>query len=318
MNSILRGFLLILPMFFVMAAGNILFNRHFLRQNDIDTLSKILFWIIAPAVLFRNLFHITDGIGINPSFAAGIFICAVSLPVLAAVTEKYIAGQRDIRRVALAAAASMRPNTIFMGLPTVQIIFGDQAIGLLSLYVAIALPLYNLLSPVTSEIILASGTSRGVLCFIRTAFHKLIRNPMVVAPVCGMILLAAGVKSLPVSLDKSLNMLASAATGISLLALGATINFSDMGKAFKNCWREVITRLLLHPAMLFLWFAYFPVNRDLMNVSVILTAMPTAATLFVLSKGIGLDSVLAGEITVITTLASALTIPLWIVVLGII
>ncbi len=318
MNAILRGFLLILPMFFVIAAGNVLVNRNFLKQNDVDTLSKILFWIIAPSVLFRNLFHIGDKVLINPSFAVGIFVCALSLPVLAALTEKYIAGQKDARRIALAAAASMRPNTIFMGLPTVQIIFGDQAIGLLTLYVAVALPLYNLLSPVSSEIILASGASRGFFSFVRTALRKLIRNPMVVVPVCGMILLAAGVKRLPVSLDKSLNMLGSAATGISLLALGATINFTYISKAFKKCWREVATRLLIHPAMLFLWFIYFPVDRDLMNVSVILTAMPTAATLFVLSKGIGLDSELAGEITVITTLFSAFTIPFWIAVLGVV
>ena len=59
------------------------------------------------------------------------------------------------------------------------------------------------------------------------------------------------------------------------------------------------------------------VDAALKNVAVLVTATPTAVTLFGLAKGIGLDGSRAAEITVLTTLLSAVTIPMWIAFLGI-
>ena len=59
------------------------------------------------------------------------------------------------------------------------------------------------------------------------------------------------------------------------------------------------------------------VDAALKHVAVLGTATPTAVTLFGLAKGIGLDGSRAAEITVLTTLLSAVTIPMWIAFLGI-
>lgn len=43
METLIRGFTLILPLAFLLTAGNLLFKRGFIMPDDIATLSKFLF-----------------------------------------------------------------------------------------------------------------------------------------------------------------------------------------------------------------------------------------------------------------------------------
>lgn len=315
MDALIRGFVLILPLAFLLTAGNLLFRRGFITPGDIATLSKFLFWIISPSLLFRNAFQINESMRVQTSFFWAV-ICSALLAMLAAyAAERWLFRVKDERKVALTTAAAMRPNTIYVGLPTVQAVIGNQATGLLALYIAVAMPLYNLLSPLSSELILARrGDMRG---FLKNTVKSILQNPMVISPACGILLVSLGMKALPSALDKSLQMAGNAATGIALLTLGASIEVGRAKKAFASCWREVLMRLFIHPAILYCCLNAAGVDADLKNVAVLVTATPTAVTLFVLAKGIGLDGGRAAEITVLTTLLSAVTIPMWIAFLGI-
>lgn len=307
--------MLILPMAFLLAGGNFLFKKGFITSADIATLSKLLFWVISPSLLFRNAFQINENLHRQKLFLGAIVVSAIAAMLIAYVFERYIFRIKDTRRIALTTAAAMRPNSIYVGLPTVQTVIGNDAVALLSLYIAIAMPLYNLLSPLSSELVLARRDDFYV--FIKNLLKGILKNPMVMAPLCGIILVGAGVKMLPQSIDKSLQMMGNAATGLALLTLGASIDLKHAKKAIFTCWREIIMRLLIHPAILYYCLTAAGIDRALTDVAVLVTATPTAVTLFVLAKGIGLDGSRAAEITVITTLLSAFTIPIWIVFLGI-
>jgi len=243
-------------------------------------------------------------------------VCSALLAMLASyATERFLFRIRDRRRVALSTAAAMRPNTIYVGLPTVQTVIGNQAIGLLALYIAVAMPLYNLLSPLSSELIMVHRSD--MRSFLKNAVKSILKNPMVMAPLCGILLVSLGIKALPLMLDRSLQMVGNAATGMALLTLGASIEVSRVKKAFAYCWREVLMRLFIHPAILYCCLNTVGIDAALKNVAVLVTATPTAVTLFVMAKGTGLDDGRAAEIIVLTTLLSAVTIPMWIVFLGI-
>ena len=314
-SQLLRGFILISPLAILLTVGNILSVKGFITKSDIAAVSKLLFWIISPALLFRNAFHIKGGLVGHLPFVGAIVAAALVTTLLAYITERFIFKERDARKMALTTAASVRPNTIYVGLPIVESVLGSSFVVLFSLYAAVAIPLYNLLSPLASEIILASRDN--LKAFLKNTCLRIIKNPMVVAPLCGMLLVLAGLKSLPDSLDKALHMVSSAATGMSLLVLGASIDVKNARSALLSCWREIAARLFVHPAILYLCLTAAGVELSLKNVSVLVTATPTAATLFVLARGIGLDGDHAAELTVITMLLSMLAIPVWIVFLGV-
>ncbi len=248
-SQLLRGFILISPLAILLTAGNILSVKGFITKADIAAISKFLFWIISPALLFRNTFHIEGGLAGHLPFVCAIVAAALATAVLAYMIERFIFCERTARKVALTTAASVRPNTIYVGLPIVESVFGSSAVVLLSLYAAVAIPLYNLLSPLTSEIVLARRDSLKI--FLKNTCIRIAKNPMVVAPLCGMLLVFAGLKHLPDGLDKALYMVSNAATGMSLLVLGASIDIKNARGAILSCWREIITRLFVHPGILY-------------------------------------------------------------------
>ena len=311
----LHGFMLISPIMIILTLGNMLSVKGFMKKTDIAALSKLLFWIISPALLFRNAFHIQGGALKHVSFAVAIVAAALISIALSYVAERYLFHTSDIKKTALTIGASVRPNTLYVGLPMVESVFGSGGVVHLSLYAAIAIPLYNFLCPLSSEVALAKRDNLKI--FLKTTTLRILKNPMVIAPLCGAILILCGVTSLPTEIDKALQMLSGAATGISLIALGATIDIKHARGAIISCWREIIMRLFIHPALLLICLSAASVDADLKNVSVLVTATPTAATLFILANGIGLDGNHAAELTVITMLLSAITIPMWIVFLGI-
>lgn len=133
----------------------------------------------------------------------------------------------------------------------------------------------------------------------------------------GLCFALAGYDMLPGTIDKTLQLLGSCATGLSLLTLGASSAPGKVIASFAAAWRDVLVRLILHPALLLLWFRLFPAEKTLEQVMVLMAAMPTAITMFILAGGMQLDSDYAAQIIIASTALSILTIPVWSVILGV-
>lgn len=48
------GLSLVFPLMIIIITGNLLKARGFYSKNDIDTLTKTLYWVILPPLLFRT------------------------------------------------------------------------------------------------------------------------------------------------------------------------------------------------------------------------------------------------------------------------
>jgi predicted permease len=54
-----------------------------------------------------------------------------------------------------------------------------------------------------------------------------------------------------------------------------------------------------------------------MDTVILLTAMPIAVNSFILAQGMGMDEEYAGRLIAMSTICSVVTIPFWIIVIGI-
>lgn len=313
-NGVWNNFLLLAPMALLFVLGCILRFIGFFRQEDEACMIKLLYWLISPALLFRGALAARGGVSRFPSIFAALFVCAV----IASLTA-YILGNRRkggyASRVAVSAAAATKPNSIYMGMPIVLMILGEESIFYVSIYAAIGMPLHNILSPVFGELAAARGSS--LLCTLKKSLLGTLKNPLVLASLLGLCFALAGRDTLPGAVDKTLQLLGSCATGLSLLALGASSAPGKVIASFTAAWRDVLVRLILHPALLLLWFRLFPAEKTLQQVMVLMAAMPTAVTMFILAGGMQLDSDYAAQIIIASTALSILTIPVWSVILSV-
>jgi Predicted permeases len=308
----LKGILILLPLIIVAALGAGLKAKGFFNDQDRDRLAALLYWVVLPAFLIRSMYLAGSGLTLDTNlFLASYAPFFVIPPIAIAISAFRHPGNREMR--ALCAMSSARANNVYLGLPAVALVMGDAGVAAASVYVAIVLPVYNIIPIIWGELLLATGGAGKAL---KNAVVRVVKNPLIVSCLLG---LATGVCEVPLpgTLLTALKMLGDLAAGLALLSLGMTLDFPNLGAAIRRTWPDVGIKLFLHPAAAWLSLSLWPVSDTFLQVAVLLCAMPTAVNTFILAQGMKLDGEYSCEIIASATILAPLTISLWAALLGI-
>lgn len=235
----------------------------------------------------------TSGIFVVLSFAvyAGFAISAKLFSKLLRVEGK----ARDVFEYVL-----LFSNVGYMGYPVVQVVFGETGV----FYTAV----YNLSFSVLVW-------SYGVFLMNRNSDHKEKRkgflNPGLVAVLIGFGLFATSTE-LPKALEQTLRMIGDTTTPLSMMFIGFILAQTEMRTIFREWQVFAITfiRLIVQPACVWLVLRTFGVEGMLLNIPVLIAAMPAAANTAIIASKYGSDYQLAAKLIYISTLLSVVTIPL--------
>lgn len=148
--------------------------------------------------------------------------------------------------------------------------------------------------------------------------QALLRNPLVLAPLCGALVMASGA-GIAAPLDAFLKLLGSAASPCALVCLGmflAEPRASEQAEAGKTAML-VALKLFVYPALtlvLALWV--FPLAKPVRDAAVLLAALPTGTGPFMLAEFHRREGALTARVILISTVLSVGTITLLLAVLG--
>jgi len=191
-------------------------------------------------------------------------------------------------------------NVGFMGYPVLESIYG----GIGVFYAAIFNIPFNILVW-TVGVMLFTGEKDF------KSMRKAVANPALIAVFIGLILFAFSI-SLPIPIETSLKLVGSTTTPISMLIIGSML--AEM--QFKNIFSDLsiyyatAVRLLLVPMIVYVVLKLLKVDTFLLNICVILQAMPAAVMAPIIAEKYGGDSLLASQCVFITTIVSVITIPI--------
>lgn len=197
-------------------------------------------------------------------------------------------------------------NVGFFGLPLVQEIF--DPIGVIAFSFCM---LVDNVFVWTEGVILTSGTGGGEKPSVKLLLRKLI-NPVMVGFIVGLILMALRVS--PDSLVlRSFDSIGSCAKPLALLYIGGTIGYMKLGE-IKKAWPSIfviIVKLIVVPITAYNILDYLGLNQAALEAIVLVLAMPSMASISVMSENFGSsESEYAAQGVFIVTLASLITIPL--------
>jgi predicted permease len=122
---------------------------------------------------------------------------------------------------------------------------------------------------------------------------------------------------IPKSALGAFKLMGDAASGIALIMLGCGLELSGVAGAFRRTWPDMAVKLIIHPAVVWALFKIWPAPEMFVRTAVIVSAMPAAVCSFIIAGKIGLDEDYAAETITATTIASVITIPVWIHILAI-
>ena len=303
------------PFFALVLCGYVATQARVLPLTAIGGLNSFVLFFALPALLFQlaartPLQQLLDGV----LLACYLLVAAVLVTLAVAIARRQ---GRNWNDAAMGALVAVFPNSGFMGVPLLVALLGEAAGGPIILLVAADMV-------VTSSICIAlsrlDGAEGSGLQAMRQALGKALRG-VLGNPMAWAILLGAGFTAqqwvLPEVLDKTVGLLANAATPVALFTIGAVLARANMapqsGQHADTGWRDpagiAAIKLLLHPLLVFVACvlarqAGLPLSDLAMQVLVMAAALPSASNVSLLAERLGADNTRVARVILLSTLAS--------------
>lgn len=281
-----------------------------LRRRDIitdqgrDCLTDVLMILVLPCNIFLS-FRVEADLKTLQSFLITIAI-SVFVMLLTAVLGKVLYRHRDARQEKVFRYGLVNSNALFIGLPVIQSLLGDAGVLQVTMYMifvrmfcwSYGLSLYT-----------------GVKSDWKTSAKRLLTNPCMLAAALGLTAMLAGAE-LPAFLDRTLEYVSDCLMTISMLLIGVVLSEMDVKQVFRrDVWRFTALRLLGIPMIVFLLCRGLEVPYIITAACTLLSGMPAASLTAVLAASYHGDAELGALIVAVSTILSAVTVPLWFLVL---
>ena len=293
----------VLPMFIMLAIGFTVRKMKVIEEAHLPVLNKIVFNVFFPFLMFNNIY----AFDLSADFNASLLLYAVvAVAVIYGLSVGFalIFEKSNKSRGALIQAI-YRSNFVLMGLPIVGNIFGSGRLGMTSMLVTVIVPMYNILAVITLEVF------RGESIKITKILKGIVTNPLIIGSVAGILFAVFGIK-LPEIAESVISDMASAATPLALIVLGASFEFASIKRYKKNLIAVIFARLIIVPAIS-LSVAIMIGFRGIDLVLLIgIFASPCAVSSYTMARQMDSDYELSAGTIVFTTMLSCFTLFGWI------
>ncbi|MES2832627.1 MAG: AEC family transporter [Pseudomonadota bacterium] len=286
---------ILFPDFTLILLGFLLFRYTGWGLEFWNGLEKMVYFILFPPLLF----YATAKTPLN-FIESGKLLQTALLAVTAAIALGWLA--RPLFKVGpmifeSGVQTAFRFNS-YIALAVASRLAGDDGTSLMALIIGFAVPLCN------AAAVHALAHNRGGLAM------ALLKNPLLVATVAGMSFNLAGLQ-VPETVGAIFSRLGNASIALGLITVGAGLRLSGVARWPGITGYFLAVKLLALPAIAFFlgrWFGLTPLH---LQIVVMFSALPTASSAYVLAARMGGDGPFVAFLVSIGTLLSALTLPLW-------
>ena len=283
----------LLPIFLIGSAGY--FLARWLKV-DPKPVSQIIFYVFSPCLVFVLLTEnkLEDSAVVTMMAFAAVVMLLVGLLTFGA--GKLLRLDRSMLSAVLITVVFMNAGNY--GLPVNRFAFGDEALAYASLYFVTMAILTN-----SVGVIIASMGTTSLL----QSILGLLRLPTLYALLLGLLFSRLD-WTMPLPLDRSVNLLADAAIPSMLVLLGLQfyqIQWNGLGKALVLATG---LRLLLAPALALGVSLVFGLQGPARQAGILESGMPTAVMATILATQYDVEPSFVTTVVITTTLLSPFTL----------
>ena len=314
MPPVLNILLVTFPFFALVLAGFLAARRRMLPLEAIPGLNGFVLFFALPAMLYR--FGSTTPIAqlLDASVAGVYLLCALVMVGFAVVMT--LNSRIRWNDASLGALVAAFPNTGFMGVPLLAALLGPQSVGPVIVLIVVDMVITSSLCVALSR--LDEGEGHGAAAMLdagKKALRGVLTNPMPWAILLGAAASAASF-TLPGPVEKTVWLLADAASPVALFTIGAVLARSQMQSNHPMPLGDYVPvalmKLLLHPLLvLVVGLAAIqlgvPLDRFALTVMVLVSALPSASNVSLLAERLGADNGRIARIILVTTAAAFFT-----------
>jgi len=290
--------LIISPFFIIIAIGSIL--RLFIANDKwVEVLNKFGYYIGFPAIVLTSFFTISSDFHITVNLIIYNVVILISIIVLTLVITRLLKVDNKIGNTYIVSA--FFGNIAYLGFPFITTLLpGSESI------VSVHIAIYLILVFTIGVFILEISNGWGIKSLNRMVIN-IIKNPLLISVAIGIIISVFKIK-VPVIIRNPIQLIASAATPVVLLALGIFIvRKIELNKVFLHSVLITVIKLILVPAI-FYFVLKSSITEKEFNISILESAMPLALTPFALAEIYSLDKQIIAVTIFLSTAISIVTL----------
>jgi malonate transporter len=302
----------VLFVFGLVALGYLAGLSGYLKTEVGDALSEFAVGVALPLLLFRTMVG-ADFHGSAPWSLWAVYFSAVVVAWTAGhlVTTRVFG--RDSQAGVVGGVATAFSNLLLLGVPFMQGVFGREGFEILSLVIAVHLPVMIIASIVLFGIF---GRGRGTiepLEVARSFLYRIGKNPLIVGILLGLAWRLTGLP-LPALASRLVDALAGIAGPLALFAMGLGLRkFGISG----NVWPALVLsalKLLLMPAVALGAALLLDLPPLAAKVAVAAAALPSGVNSYLIATQFGTGQALASNQMTISTACAVATTAFWLTV----
>jgi len=292
---------IVLPVFAIIALGTLLRRLGLIDPTFLQQTNRLVYYVCLPLLLFYEIGRADFLANFNGRLAIGS-ILAVTVTFLISYAYTAVRGYPAAARGVFSQGA-FRGNIAYVGLAIVFNALGQEGLtraGILMGFIVPFLNLYAILALLWPH--RQTQGEQGTSYLVR----QIALNPLILASFAGIAWSFLAIPT-PLLLERSLKIATGMALPLALLAIGASFSMErlrgDLFTATLAAGAKLVWMPLLAAGLLLLLGV---TGRDL-EIGVLIAGTPAATANYIMAQQLKGDAELAGTIVMLSTLLSAIT-----------
>lgn len=286
---------LLFPDFSLILCGYLVCRYTALSRAVWDQVEVLVYYFLFPVLLFHSIVRSTLDLHAASSLIGAGLVMGVSGIALAYALPwlPFLGRHIDARLHAGSAQVAFRFNS-FIGLALAERLGGAEGLLMIAVLIGFCVPLFNV------------GAVWPMARHSQRHFgRELLRNPLIIATVSGLIANVLGLK-VPGWAEPTLARIGAASLALGLMAAGAGLRFSSLGQGKVLAVAILAVKHLLLPLIALGLSHAFGLTPLQTTILLAFSALPTASSAYVLAARMGYDGpYVAGLVTLSTVLGVA-------------
>ena len=292
------------PFLILLGIGFLVVRTGLSDREFMNRLNTLNFRVFFPFLMFNNVY------GAKPEnmpsaklmlAGAGSVILLVILLVI--VVPKIV---KENPRRGVVIQGIFRSNFIIYGIPLTTSVFGEAKSSVCGIMILLMVSIFNIAGVIVLELFRDGGKIRPGKLLLGIA-----KNPLLQGCVLGLLFYLLQIR-LPEFAEKPVASLASLASTLALVVLGANLKFDELKRNRRTVSIVLLIRLVILPLVMLPLGWLIGLRGVELFLILMIFGTPVATSSYPMAQNMGGDGPLAGQLVFVSTVASLGTIFLFI------
>ncbi len=300
LKSFMVAFNAVAPFLILLGIGFAAVRLKLTDRPFMDRLNALNYKLFFPFLMFNNVYSAKpENMPSLKLILTGVLSVSLLIVLLIIIVPRI---EKENPRRGVIIQAVFRSNFIIYGIPLTTYVFGAERSSVCGMMLLVMVSLFNIAAVIVLEMFREGGQVS-----MKKLLLGVIRNPILQGCLAGLAFYLLRIR-LPAFLATPVSSLAGIASNLALVILGASLKFEELKKNSRTVTTVLLVRLILLPVVM-LVFAYFIGLRGVeLFLILMIFGTPVATSSYPMAQNMGGDGQLAGQLVFVSTVASLVTI----------